>query len=112
MIARFWSAQTTPAQAPAYVDHLTAHVLPTVKKVPGYTGAMLLEREVAGAIEVLVITWWRSLEAIQGFAGADVEAAVVADEAAALLTQFDRRVRHYRLVVEDDAGDAGRSRLG
>jgi len=73
---------------------------------------MLLEREVSGGIEVLVITWWRSLEALHGFAGADVEDAVVADEAAALLTQFDRRVRHYTLVVKDDAGDAGRSRLG
>ncbi len=112
MIARVWSAHTTPALAPAYVDHLKTHVLPAVRKVPGYSGAMLLEREVAGAIEVLVITWWRSLEAIHGFAGADVEDAVVADEAAALLTQFDRRVRHYTLVVQDDAGGGGRSGPG
>ncbi len=112
MIARFWSAQTTPAQAPGYVDHLKTHVLPTVRKMHGYTGAMLLEREVSGAVEILVITWWRSLEAIRGFAGAEVEDAVVADEAAALLTQFDRRVRHYHLVVKDDAGGVGRSGPG
>jgi heme-degrading monooxygenase HmoA len=109
MIARVWSAQATPAQAPGYVDHLKTHVLPTVRKLPGYTGAMLLEREVSGAVEILVITWWRSLEAIRGFAGADVEGAVVADEAAVLLTQFDHRVRHYHLVVEDDADGVGRS---
>ena len=113
MIARFWSAQTTPARAPAYVDHLRTHVLPTVRRVDGYAGAMLLERDAPDAVEIIVITWWRSLEAIRGFAGADPEEAVVAAEAAALLTAFDRRVRHYELVVEDDAarreqrGDGG-----
>lgn len=98
MIARFWSAQTTPAQAPTYVDHLRTHVLPTVRKVDGYAGAMLLERGASDAVEIIVITWWRSLDAIQGFAGADLEEAVVADDAVSLLTQFDRRVRHYELV--------------
>ena len=103
MIARFWSARTTPGQARAYADHLQAHVLPTVGSIDGYAGAMLLEREASGAVEIIVITWWRSLDAIRGFAGADLEAAVVADEAASLLTAFDRRVRHYELVVEDGA---------
>jgi len=38
-----------------------------------------------------------SFAAIDAFAGADREAAVVAPEAAALLTDFDKRVRHYEL---------------
>ena len=59
-------------------------------------------RAVPGAIEVVVITFWESVDAIRGFAGADLERAVVADEAAALLTQFDRRVRHYELALRDD----------
>ncbi len=103
MIARLWSARTTPAQAPAYVEHLRNQVLPAVRGVDGYVGAQLLQRAGADEVEILVITWWRSLEAIRGFAGADLEGAVVADEAAALLTDFDRRVRHYDLVVSDDA---------
>lgn len=101
MIARVWSAHALPAQAPAYVDHLRTQVLPAVRQVDGYAGALLLEREDAEAVEIVVITWWRSRDAIRGFAGADLEGAVVADEAAALLTQFDRRVRHYELLVED-----------
>lgn len=102
MIARFWSARATPAGARAYADHLRTHVLPAVKQVDGYAGAVLLERDVSAAVEILVITWWQSLEAIRRFAGPDPEEAVVADEAAALLTSFDRRVRHYELVVEDE----------
>ena len=102
MIARVWSAQTTPAQAPAYASHLRERVLPALRKVPGYAGAKLLERAMADAVEVVVITFWQSAEAIRAFAGADAEAAVVAEEAAALLTQFDRRVRHYEVVVDED----------
>lgn len=101
MIARFWSARATTAKAPAYADHLKRHVLPILKKVDGYAGAMLLERAVANEVEILVITYWRSLDSIRGFAGDDSETAVVADEAAALLTQFDHRARHYQVVVTD-----------
>jgi heme-degrading monooxygenase HmoA len=102
MIARVWSAQSTPAQAPAYVEHLRSQVLPTVRTVDGYVGAMLLEQVVPNAVEIIVITFWQSVDAIRGFAGADLEGAVVADEAAALLTQFDRRVRHYEVVAKDE----------
>jgi heme-degrading monooxygenase HmoA len=101
VIARVWSAQTTPAQAPAYAEHLRSQVLPAVGAVDGYAGALLLERPVPGGVEVVVITFWQSTDAIRGFAGADLEGAVVADEAAALLTRFDRRVRHYEVVVKD-----------
>lgn len=103
MIARFWSARTTPAQARAYAEHLRTHVLPTLRRLDGYAGAILLERATSDAVEIIVLTWWRSLDAIRGFAGADLEEAVVADEAVSLLTQFDRRVRHFELVVKDDA---------
>jgi heme-degrading monooxygenase HmoA len=101
MIARLWSARAIPAQAPAYTEHLKAHVLPATQAVEGYAGALLLEREDAGEIELMVITLWDSLDAIRGFAGADIEGAVVADEAAAVLTSFDDRVRHYEIAARD-----------
>jgi len=103
MIARYWSAHTTRAHAPAYADHLRNHVLPTVQKVDGYAGAMLLEREISDGVEIVVITFWKSLDSIREFAGVDIEEAVVADEAASLLTQFDRSVRHYQVMVKDEA---------
>jgi heme-degrading monooxygenase HmoA len=99
VIARFWSAQTTPAQAPAYIEHLKTKVLPILQKVDGYGGATLLKREETDTVEIIVITQWSSVDAIRGFAGDDLEEAVVADEAAALLTRFDRRVRHYDIVI-------------
>jgi heme-degrading monooxygenase HmoA len=103
VIARVWSAQTTLAQAPNYVEHLRTQVLPSIRKVEGYVEAMLLQREGPSAVEIVVITFWRSVDSIRSFAGADLEQAVVAEEAAALLTQFDQRVRHYEVAVKDDA---------
>jgi heme-degrading monooxygenase HmoA len=102
VIARVWSAQTTPAQAPAYLEHLRDRVLPKVKSVDGYAGAMLLERVLPGAVEIIVVTFWQSVDSVRGFAGDDLEGAMVAEEAAALLTQFDRRVRHYEVALKDD----------
>jgi heme-degrading monooxygenase HmoA len=101
MIARVWSARATPEHESAYTEHLRGHVLPALRQVAGYTGAELLQRADGDEVELIVVTWWQSLDAIHGFAGADIETAVVADEAAALLTGFDERVRHYTVVARD-----------
>jgi heme-degrading monooxygenase HmoA len=109
MIARSWTARTTPARAPAYADHLRLLVLPAIRQVEGYAGALLLERPAGDAIEVVVLTFWTSLDAVRAFAGEDLERAVVADEAAALLTEFDRRVRHFEVVLGDEGIDPAAS---
>jgi hypothetical protein len=43
------------------------------------------------------------MESVRKFAGPDFEAAVVANEAAALLTEFDRSVRHFEIAISDRA---------
>lgn len=101
MIARVWSAQTTPARAPDYVKYLTKKVLPLLRGLDGYGGTTLLERAVPDGVEVVVITYWQSIEALRGFTGEDVEGAVVANEAAALLTRFEERARHYEVTLKE-----------
>lgn len=101
MIARVWTAQTTPARAPAYAEHLRARVLPQLRSLDGYAGASLLRRDANGETELIVVTRWRSLDAVRAFAGTDPDVAVVEDAAAALLSRYDRRVRHYEIVTED-----------
>ena len=100
-ILRRWSARTTKAQLPKYLEHFSKNVLPELRRVPGYLGAMVSVGRLDGEIEIVVETTWRSLESIRNFTGPDLEAAVVADEAAALLTSFDRRVRHCEIVAAD-----------
>jgi uncharacterized protein YciI/heme-degrading monooxygenase HmoA len=102
-IARHWSARATEAQLPKYLEHFSKNVLPELRRAPGYLGANVSIRHNASEAEVFVETTWRSLEAIRAFAGTDLEAAVVAPEAAALLTDYDRRVRHYEIAVSSRA---------
>src|SRR6266481_2529729 len=102
-ILRRWSARTTESQLPKYLDHFSKNVLPELRRVPGYLGATVSLRRAQGEVEIVVDTTWRSLESIRAFAGSDVEAAVVANEAAALLTSFDRRVQHSEIALTDRA---------
>ena len=101
MISRLWSARTTQAQSHAYLQHFSAAVLPALRKFEGYVSSTVLTRPKDGAIEILVVTVWQSFSAIDAFAGPDREAAVVAPAAAALLTDYDRRVRHFEVALTD-----------
>jgi heme-degrading monooxygenase HmoA len=101
MIARIWSARTSSENWPRYDHHFTKNVVPELQAVRGYAGAQLLKRQAGEPVEITVITFWQSWEAIDAFAGADREAAVVAPEAASLLTKYDRRVRHFEVAFSD-----------
>jgi heme-degrading monooxygenase HmoA len=99
MVTRYWSARAPRDAAPEYARHFAEHVLPVLQRVEGYVSATLLQREVGRSIEIVVLTYWQSLDAIRGFAGDDLEIAVVSDDAAALFSDYDRRVRHYDVVM-------------
>jgi heme-degrading monooxygenase HmoA len=102
MIARFWTAKIAKAHAPAYANHLKSQVLTTLRKVDGYVGAKLLERETSDGVEIVVVTLWESLDSIKKFAGPDLEKAVVSDDIVSLFLQYDKRVRHYKVILTDD----------
>jgi heme-degrading monooxygenase HmoA len=101
MIARVWSARTTAELGPGYLEHFRKNVTPDLRKVPGFAGFTVATRPLPSGVEVLVTTFWQSWDAIDAFAGADREAAVVAPEAEAFLADFDRRVRHYEVALAD-----------
>jgi heme-degrading monooxygenase HmoA len=102
MIARYWTAKASQARAPVYTRRLKNKALATLREVDGYVGARLLEREADGGVEIVVITFWQSLDSVRKFAGDDIERAVVSDEIVPLSLYYDQRVRHYGVVVEDD----------
>jgi heme-degrading monooxygenase HmoA len=104
MIARLWAAQTTPALSDSYLQHFEQAVRPELRRVGGFLGATVCTRHLPAMVEVLVTTYWESLAAVDAFAGADRESAVVAAEAAALLTDFDKRVRHYEVALAEFPG--------
>ena len=98
LILRMWKAWSTVEKSGEYVQHATNKVFPSLRAIAGYRGAYLLRRAVDGAIELVVLTLWDSLETIRKFAGDEPEKAVVEPEARAVLRSFDDRVTHFEIV--------------
>ena len=99
MISRLWKGITKPGLAAHYFEHLKTRTVPELTATPGFMSVSILKRDVAEGTEFLVVTRWASLESIRTFAGEDIEAAVVPEEAARLMAAYDRRVVHYDVVV-------------
>src|SRR5256886_10766471 len=100
MIIREWRGRANPSKADAYPKHFREKVIPELRHVPGFIGAQLGRRQLDDKIEFLVLTRWRSMDAIRAFAGMDVDQAVVGPGAVAALIEFGRSARRSD-VVED-----------
>ena len=102
MIVRRWSARLDPGNVDAYVAHFARSVKPALCALSGFVDAMVLARRIEGETpptsEIVVESRWTSLEAIHIFAGADVTAAAVEPDAAALFREYDARVLHYDVI--------------
>lgn len=100
MIARRWRGWADgPGKADAYVAHFERTVRPQLDGTAGFVDVMLERIEDdAGPTEIVVVTRWESMDAVRGFAGDEVDAAVVEAEARAVLVDFDDQVRHIELA--------------
>jgi heme-degrading monooxygenase HmoA len=102
VIARSWTGHCADgAGAERYERHLVEDVIPELEAIAGHHGALLLRREgEAGGVEVRVVTFWSSLDAIAGFAGEELDRAVVEPAARAVLDAYDDRVEHFDVAID------------
>ena len=100
MITRMWRGWARSDQADRYEQHYRSEVVATLSQVPGFRGARLLRRRLGEETEFVSLTLFDDLDAVRGFAGADYETAVVAEDARKVLIRFDERVRHYETVLD------------
>jgi heme-degrading monooxygenase HmoA len=100
MIARIWRCKVLPEKAPQYLKHFQESVFPEVNNLNGFREVRILQQENDGIIELTVISFWDSLEAIKAFAGDNIEMAVVAPAAQAILLSFETIVTHHEVVLD------------
>lgn len=98
MISRQWRGVCRTECAEAQVAHPHAETFPAIGRLPGFVSASILRRPTNDGVEFLIVTHWSSIDAIRGFAGADVAAAVVPPAVHAMMIEYDRVVRHYDVV--------------
>ena len=100
MIIREWRGRADPACADAYPRYFREHLVPDLKRLPGFLGAHLGRHRIGDKVEFIALTRWESIDSIHAFAGTDIGKAIVEPGGVAALVEFDPFVRHYE-VVED-----------
>ena len=103
MIARTWAGTTRAADAAAYLEYLHATGLAAYRATPGNRGVLALRRIEGERAEFLLLTLWDSVEAIQAFAGKDMEKAVFYPEDERFLVDRGERVNHYEVVFQAES---------
>lgn len=98
MIIREWRGRAPRTRDGEYPTHFRKAVVPELRNVPGFLGATLSKREEDERVEFVVLTRWKSMEAVRAFAGADPNRAVVEPGAVAALSDYDHTVRHYEVI--------------
>ncbi len=99
MIARIWHGKTRAADAGRYLEFLKQRAIPDYKSVRGNQGVYLLRRVEGEQAHFLTLTFWESRQAIEGFAGAEIEKAKYYPEDKDFLLEFEPTVSHYEVVT-------------
>jgi heme-degrading monooxygenase HmoA len=98
MIARIWRGRTSRAKADGYADFLRRTAYPDYGDVEGNRGWMLLRSERDGAVELTLISFWVSTEALERYAGEDVERPKYYPEDRAALLELPDRAEHHEVI--------------
>ncbi len=98
MIAREWRCICPADKIDEFVPYLHDTGIKDAGNTPGYIGAEILHREIEGKYEVVLITFWETMESVKGFAGEDFEKAVLYPEDYRYGITSDLIVKHYTVV--------------
>src|SRR5262245_46007107 len=100
MIARLWHGVTVAAKAAAYLGYLHTIGMPDYQATAGNRGVYVLRRIEGDQAHFLLLALWDSSEAMQQFAGADMEQARYYPEDEQFLIALEPTVMHYEGVVK------------
>ena len=104
MIARTWRGATKAEDGEAYVEYLHKTGIAEYQDTPGNQGVLALRRTVGDKAEFLLVTLWKSEEAVRRFAGDDPDKAVFYPEDDRFLVDRDDHVNHYEVVYRSEEG--------
>jgi len=100
MIARIWRGWAPQATAGDYQRHYETDVSRHLRDAGGFRGARLLRQDDGQEVMFTSVTFFTSIDAVQGFAGPDYEQAVVEEAARRMLSRWDERVSHHDVAVD------------
>jgi heme-degrading monooxygenase HmoA len=96
VIARTWRGATRAADAERYAEYVRRTGIESLRATPGNRGAWVMYRLDGERAEFLVVSFWKSLEAVRGFAGDDIARAVFYPEDERYLIERDEIAEHWQ----------------
>jgi heme-degrading monooxygenase HmoA len=99
MIGRIWKGVTKKEDTKRYLAYLKATGLKEYGATEGNLGTYVLTRQVGGNTEFLLLSLWRSMDDIKGFAGEEAEKAVYYPADKEFLLDMVPTVDHYEIAV-------------
>jgi heme-degrading monooxygenase HmoA len=97
MIARLWRGVVQAADADEYAAYVQDTGIESYKQTPGNLGAWLLRRPDGDREEIVTLSFWDSVQAIEAVAGQDIDRAVYYPEDERYLLERDPHVLHYQV---------------
>ena len=100
MIARVWEGVVPREKAEAYGGYLgeSDAGVKDYRRTPGNRGAWLLRRDEGEQVRFMLVSFWESRQAIQAYAGPDIEAARYFPYDRECLLDPEPRVAHYEVL--------------
>lgn len=107
MIVRTWRAIAASQEVvDIYAAHLRRNTFREMRELRGHVGASLSVKPTDEKFEVLVMSYWDDMDAVQRFSGdkvSDLSEAVVKPSTQKLLDSYDTKVEYFEIVVATGA---------
>lgn len=101
VIARIWRGFIRAKHVKQYIAYIEATGGGEYKRTPGNRGAWTMSRTDGDRAEIITLSFWDSREAIEGFAGPDIEKPVLYPEDHKYLIE-PSTITHYQITPAPD----------
>ena len=101
MIVRKWQGRIRTKDEPVYIAYIDETGAADIGETDGNLGYQILTRRHPDETTTIVmLSWWRDIDAVKGFAGEDYEQARYYAEDEQYLLEKDERVEHYEVAID------------
>ncbi len=100
MIVRIWRGRIPRPKLDEYAVYMEETGLKAYAATPGNQGAWMLSQDHGDEVEVAMLTFWESWDAIRAFAGEPLDRAVYYGRDREFLTRLDEKVEHFEVLRE------------